>query len=215
MNWDRTYQADRLVWGEKPGELVNLACKYLGGVNASGKVIETLDLGCGYGRDTLFLVRNIRCRILGVDNSREAIAMARKRIGKAEHQVRFRCCDFRQMPSRKFDVIYASNLYQLLRKEDRKALQEVIRKALKGDGMLFLSTLSINDPEHFQKGEKVRDEENSFQDEKFLHFCTREELERDFGFLTIKELYEHEYYEPHFNGETHHHISWLLLGINQ
>ena len=81
--------------------------------------------------------------------------------------------------------------------------------------MLFLSALSTNDPEHFGKGEQVPDDENSFRDEKFLHFCTREELKRDFGFLTIKELYEHEYYEPHSNGETHHHISWLLLGINQ
>lgn len=153
MNWDGTYEADRLVWGEKPGELATLACKYLGGVNASYKVIKMLDLGCGYGRDAVFLARNIKCSILGIDNSKEAIDMARKRVGKAESNIRFRCCDFRQMTNRKFDVAFTSNLYQLLHKEDRKAFQEVIMKALKRDGMLFLSTLSTSDPEHFRKGE--------------------------------------------------------------
>ena len=28
----------------------------------------------------------------------------------------------------------------------------------------------------------------------------------------IKELYEHEYYEPRVTGETHHHVSWILIG---
>lgn len=215
MKWDNTYKTDKLVWGDKPSELAIFACKYLNEVSSPNKILEILDLGCGYGRDSVFLSRKIRCNVLGIDNSREAIAMARRRIGKAERQARFQCCDFRQMTNSQFDVIFASNLYQLLHIEDRKAFKEVIRKALKRDGMLFLSTLSTNDPEHFGKGESVPNDENSFRDQKFLHFCTSKELERDFGFLTIEELYEHEYYELRSSGETHHHISWLLLGIGQ
>jgi len=45
-----------------------------------------------------------------------------------------------------------------------------------------------------------------------LDFCTRNELGNEFNFLKIKELYEHEYYEPHSTGEVHHHISWILIG---
>ncbi len=41
--------------------------------------------------------------------------------------------------------------------------------------------------------------------------CTKEELEEDFQFLSIKELYEHRYDEPRAHGETHHHISWTLI----
>ena len=70
-------------------------------------------------------------------------------------------------------------------------------------------------PEHFGKGERIKTETNSFRDERLLHFCTRQEIERDFSFLNIKKLQKHEYIEPRSNGENHHHISWLLLGINQ
>ena len=49
-------------------------------------------------------------------------------------------------------------------------------------------------------------------DKVYLHFCTRNELGNEFYFLEIKELCEHEYYEPHFTGEVHHHISWIQIG---
>jgi hypothetical protein len=99
--------------------------------------------------------------------------------------------------------------------EERNALRNTIEKRLKPGGMLFLSMLSPSDPEHFGKGKRIENEDNSFQDERFLHFCTREELERDFSFLNIEELFEHEYYESRSNGEVHHHILWLLLGVNR
>ena len=141
--------------------------------------------------------------------------MARKVLAdELGSRVRFECYDFRQMSDGKFEIIFASNFYQLLKMEERNALRDVIKKKLKPDGMLFLSTFSTGDPEHFGKGKRIYNEDNSFYDERFLHFCKREELERDFSFLTIKELVEHQYCEPRSNGEVHHHISWLLFGIN-
>lgn len=215
MPWDDTYKEDRLVWGEKPSELAVLAAEYLNEVGSPDKHLEVLDVGCGYGRDALFLSRNVGCNVLGIDNSQEAIVLARKHIGKAESQVSFRCGDFRQMADSQFDVIFTSNLYQVLYAGDRKALRDVVGRTLRDGGVLFMNALSTNDPQQFGKGEPVPDDENSFRDDKFLHFCTRQELERDFAFLSIKKLYEHEYYEPHSGGETHHHISWLLVGIKR
>jgi cyclopropane fatty-acyl-phospholipid synthase-like methyltransferase len=130
-------------------------------------------------------------------------------------KVRFRCCNFEQVTGHKFEVVFASNLYQLLDIEDRSTFRGMINRNLKRNGMFFLSTLSISDPEQFGKGERIENESNSFRDEKFLHFCTREEIEKDFSFLSIKKLNEHEYYEPRSSGQTHHHISWILLGVNQ
>jgi len=103
----------------------------------------------------------------------------------------------------------------LLKKEERRALRNTIKKRLKPDGMIFLSMLSPRDPEHYGKGKPVENEVNSFYDQRYLHFCTREELEKDFSFLTIKELSEHEYFEPRSNNEVHHHIIWLLAGVNR
>ncbi|MFH1663142.1 MAG: class I SAM-dependent methyltransferase [Chloroflexota bacterium] len=179
------------------------------------KSMEILDLGCGYGRDAFYLAQSLKSNVLGIDNAREAIEMARKALaGDIKSRVKFQYCGFNQISGYEFDIVFASNLYQVLEIEERKALREVIKRSLKPNGMLFLSALSTRDPHHFGKGKRIENENNSFQDEKFLHFCTKEEIEKDFSFLNIKELIEHEYDEPRSNGEIHHHISWLLLGIN-
>lgn len=216
MTWDNIYRDNQHVWGDRPSALATFARHYLQGVKSSGKTIEILDLGCGYGRDATYLARNIDCHVLGIDNSSEAIEMARKALtADLESRVRFQCCDFKQMPEGKFEIVFASNFYHLLKMKERQAFRNTIKGSLKPSGMLFLSTLSPRDPEHFGKGKPVENEDNSFHDQRFLHFCTREELERDFSFLTINELSEHEYYEPRSNGEVHHHILWLLMGVNQ
>jgi cyclopropane fatty-acyl-phospholipid synthase-like methyltransferase len=215
MTWDNAYRTNQHIWGDKPSALAAFAHHYLQKIKYPGKTIEILDLGCGYGRDATYLARNINCRILGIDNSSEAIEMARKAVAAdLESRVTFQRCDFRKIPEGKFEMVFASNFYHLLKIEDRQALINTIKERLKPGGMLFLSMLSPNDPEHFGKGKRIENEDNSFHDKIFLHFCTREELERDFSFLTIKKLSEHEYYEPRSNGEVHHHIFWLLMGVN-
>jgi cyclopropane fatty-acyl-phospholipid synthase-like methyltransferase len=216
MTWDNTYRNQQHVWGDRPSALAAFACHYLQGIKSSGKAIEILDIGCGYGRDATYLARNVDCHILGIDNSSEAIDMAGKALAAdLEARVRFQCCDFAQINDGKFYIVFASNFYHLLKKEERQALRNTIKQRLKPGGLLFLSTLSPKDPEHFGKGQAVEAEPNSFHDQRFLHFCTREELEKDFSFLTVKELSEQEYYEPRSNGEVHHHILWLLLGVNR
>ncbi len=136
-----------------------------------------------------------------------------KKAALSRKDVRFQCCDFRELGKGSYDIVYISNLYHLLRRSQREELRIAVMKVIKPTGLLFLSTLSISDPEHYRKGVPVSDEPNSFVDKVFLHFCTRTELEHDFNFLNIRELYEHEYYEPRAAGETHHHISWILVGV--
>lgn len=106
-------------------------------------------------------------------------------------------------------IVFASNLYQILQRKQREELRKKVANLLKPQGLLFLNSLSTNDPEEYGKGEPCPDEQHSFINKKYLHFCTREDMEEDFQFLSIKELYEHEYDEPGAQGETHHHISWI------
>jgi len=173
-----------------------------------------LDIGCGYGRDVFYFSDNIRCRILGIDISRKAIEIASDTTFKTQKgdDVKFECCNFTELRDCKYDLVFISNLYQLLKKDERQELRKTIMRTLAPNGLLFLSTLSVRDPKHYGKGIPVSDESNSFQEKVYIHFCTREELIEDFAFLNVKELYEHEYYEPRANGEVHHHISWILIG---
>jgi len=135
MLWDTIYKGNNRIWGEEPSELAVFAVYYLKTLGLNDKNLSILDVGCGYGRDAVYFSKHLRCTVLGIDSSKEAIDMAKTACSKA------------------------SNI-----------------------------------------------------DKVYLHFCTRNELGNEFNFLKIKELYEHEYYEPHTTGEVHHRISWILIG---
>ena len=191
------------------------AVDYLRRHNLNDSVLSMLDIGSGYGRDAFYYADNLDGRIMAIDVSEEAIRLASDMAReKQAENVKFQRADFAELAEGRYDVVSASNLYQLLRKDERKSLREAVVRTLKPAGLSFLSTLSVNDPEHHGKGAPIPGEANSFsfQHKVYLHFCTEEELIEDFAFLNIKELYEHEYDEPRATGEVHHHISWILVG---
>lgn len=213
MSWNKVYKIHERVWGEGPSELAVVTVEYLRKCKSNKETLNILDIGCGYGRDAFYFLDNLRSRILGVDISERAIDIASNGVQEGQKEnVRFQICNFTKLKDGKYDIVFASNLYQLLKKDERKELRKTIMRTLKMNGLLFLSTLSVNDPEHHGKGTPAPSEPNSFQDEAYLHLVTQEELLKDFAFLNIRKLYEHEYYEPRSTGETHHHISWILIG---
>jgi cyclopropane fatty-acyl-phospholipid synthase-like methyltransferase len=214
VSWDRTYICEKKVWGDQPSKLAMFVYNFLAQSTQfrDKKDIFVLDLGCGYGRDAIFLANNLPCHVLGIDNSGKAIEMARESLSQEMvKRVELLCYDFSRVNDR-YDIILASSLYQILKPEDRDKLRETVKRCLKSDGLLFLSTLSIHDPQHFGQGTPIENDPNSFQQEKYIHFSTREELEKDFDFLNISALFEREYHEPRSSGVDHHHISWILIG---
>jgi len=215
MFWDHEYASNKRLWGEQPSELAVAAVAYLKKYRANDETIDLLDIGCGYGRDALYFLDNLACTILAIDMSEKAVSMAAgAALEKQKEGVDFRCCSFTELGEQRHDVVFLSNFYQILERDERTQLRQVVRRTLRTDGLLFMSTLSINDPEHRGKGSPIPDEPNSFRDKVYLHLCSGEELTEDFDFLRINALYEHEYDEPRATGETHHHISWILIGQN-
>lgn len=213
MEWNSEYKELGTIWGDKPSELAMAAVVFLKNNRLDGSGLNIIDIGCGYGRDALYLLNQLRCRVLGIDISEEAIALATETIPvHRRDSVEFRVLDFKDLGDGRFNAVYLSNLYQLLDREARSDLRSVLERLLEPGGLLFLSTLSISDLQHYGKGTPVPDEPNSFIDGKYLHLCTRDELLADFDFMEVKELYEREYDEPRANGEAHHHISWILMG---
>ncbi len=213
LPWNSTYNSDKKVWGDRPSELAVIAYNYLRESQGfrNRKDIFILDLGCGYARDAVFLAQNLPCHILGLDNSQAAIDMAKHSLkGDLEKRVELLCYDFTNV-SDKYDVIFLSNLYPLLKPEERAKLRETVKRCLKSDGVFFLSTFSVRDPQHFGKGTPVEGDSNSFMDVRYVHLSTRDELEKDFDFLTISALYEREFHEPR-STRDHDHVSWILMG---
>ena len=213
MFWDNEYERNQRVWGEGPGELAVAAVSYLQKCRSNDETLSILDIGCGYGRDAFYFLGNIKCKVMGIDISERAIDIASAAVLETQKEdVKFQCCGFSELSAGEYDIVFVSNFYQLLRGNEREELRKTIGKSLKRKGLLFLSTLSINDPQHHGKGAPVPGESNSFHDKVYIHLCTREELIGDFVFLNVRELYEHEYYEPRATDEIHHHISWMLIG---
>jgi SAM-dependent methyltransferase len=211
--WDNEYESNLRIWGDRPSELAIITVEYLKSHQFNDKYLSILDIGCGYGRDSLYLAKRLNCCVLGIDTSQKAIEIATNSLNdQFTKLVQFKCCNFTELSQDKYDIVHVSNLYQILHGDQRDALRKKINKILKPQGLLFLNNLSTNDPEEYGKGEPCPDEKHSFKGEKYLHFCNKDELESNFQFISIKELYEHEYYEPRTQGATHHHISWIFIG---
>lgn len=210
--WEEAYRADRKIWGDDPSPL-SLAMKQYAaeaGLQTAGKTL--LDLGCGYGRDSFFLASELGLRVTGVDSSKEAIDLAQSNsAGDARRKVEFRCARFQELPGEKYDFVFAANLFPILRRDERAGFCLRIKDLLAPNGLFFLSTHSIRDPELAGKGIVVPDDENSFMSKTIMHLSTREEFEREFSFLEFEKLSENEFLEPRADGTTHHHIIWILI----
>ena len=218
--WDGRYRAGGALWGEAPSELAALAIARLRELGPAATGLTLLDLGCGYGRDAVALWDALRLSIVGVDGAARAIEMARAALPPAA-TIEYRVADLADTgevghapgaPTGRFDVVYCSNVYQLLDPAGRIALRATVADRLVPGGLLFLSTLSYRDPQHAGRGEPIVGEPDSYLEHTYLHFCRRAELERDFGFLRLERLDEIAYLEPRPEGAPHDHVSWIVVG---
>lgn len=216
--WEEEFRKKGRIWGDEPGELAKIALDYMRAHSLCTGGHIFADLGCGYGRDSLFIAEKYPVLIYAIDSSATAIEEAR--ISATQRGLdpgMFHCGNFLtadDIPGA--SIVFSSNVYQILNPSDRSAFREQVRTVLERGGMVFLGTLSANDPEHFGKGLPVVGEPGSIIEQetgKYLHLCTREEIVRDFAFLTIVSLTELEYREPRAGGD-HHHKSWILIGNN-
>ncbi len=213
MNWNDEYAGNRKIWGDVPSELAIIMVDYLRQNTLDKSRLVVLDIGCGYGRDEIYLSKHLNCHIKAIDSSQEAISAAQNAVsGLKMENIDFAVCNFTELAPDKYDVVFVSNLYHSLKQHERAQLRGKLKNLLRAESMLFLNALSVNDPEEYGKGAAVENEVHSFQGKKYLHFYTGEDLRGDFDFLNVRELYEHKYEEPHYQGKTHHHVSWILIG---
>ena len=212
--WDGRYAAGGRLWGDGPSELARLVAARLGG--RVSKDVSILDLGCGYGRDSVYLARELGCHVLGADPSPAAVAEARRRRpGILPMDLEWEVAGAEALaaasPARTFDIVYASNIYQLLRPWDRLAFAAAVSLLARPGGLLYLSTLSPRDPQHYAVGRSVQGEERSWIEHVYLHFCTAEELRDDFPAFEVLDLEERAYEETNIRG-AHRHTSWFFEG---
>lgn len=194
----------------RPGELAIYAHNYLKYSEKFTGELYILDAGCGDGHDSFFLAENLDCHIIAVDISTEAISAAKASCPpELQKRIEFLCFDVNNLID-KYDIIFASQLYQVLNPGERARFRETVKRCLKKGGLLFLLTLSLNDP-YFsatarQSGNGQDGSENS------PHLSSRVELENDFDFLYISALFERSHNVQVGGGAVRRHTSWIMMG---
>jgi SAM-dependent methyltransferase len=214
--WDGAYRTGHKIWGGQPSEIARAVGGYFDRekIPTAGK--RMLEIGCGYGRDALYLADRWKVRALGIDPSAQAIEMAQASLTeKNRKKVDFHNTRFQDVTEGLFDLVYAANLYQVLSPEERNQFCLAVPAWLAPGGLLLLGGLSSRDPEHAGKGNEISASAVSGEEKFKLHLSTREELEAAFGFLDIRALFEHEFLEPRAEGRPHHHIAWILIGARK
>jgi cyclopropane fatty-acyl-phospholipid synthase-like methyltransferase len=203
-----------------PSELGLAAVDYLKDKGYSHQYRKILDIACGNGRDSFYFINNLDCEILGIDISSQAIDLAKNKTTlEARKNMKFECKSYSDLTDGEFDIIFSSGLYHFLKKNERELMRNKIVSLLKPCGLLFLSTLSVNDPFYYGSGKPVQNEPHTFiySDQTvagvYLHFSTKDELMDDFSYLDIKRLFEHEDYNPKIKGPVNY-IPWILVGEN-
>lgn len=103
MMWDMLYWLKRTPWdtGITPPELIDLVKRRF---PRGGRAV---DIGCGTGTNAVFLARH-GFEVLGIDVSRRAIALARRRAGEAGVS-----CDFRVGDVSRLDRLPDAGLFDL------------------------------------------------------------------------------------------------------
>jgi SAM-dependent methyltransferase len=219
LHWEQLYAAGERPWGEGPSELARLVVARLGSSPAAGRTrssVTLLDVGCGYGRDSRYLARELGCAVVGIDPSPAAITAARA-TRRRDLDVEFLTADpmsLAAVPEHagRYDVLFAGQVYHLLGPMGRREFAASLAALAPPGGLLFLSALSPRDPEHYAVGRPVSGEARSWVDKVYLHFCTAEELGTDFAAFDLLDLDERSYEEPRPGGRPHHHTSWFLEG---
>ncbi|MBO0809423.1 MAG: methyltransferase domain-containing protein, partial [Actinobacteria bacterium] len=110
----------------------NLAEWLAEGLISPGRVLE---LGCGNGRNAIFLAR-LGCDVTAVDFSERAIAWATGRARQAGVQPEFRCCSIfaAQVPAGSCDLVYDAGCFHHLPPHRRRDYVRLVDRALRPGG---------------------------------------------------------------------------------
>ncbi len=116
--WGREYvnTPDRFIFGTRPSALAREAGEL------TGRRAHVLDLGCGEGRDSVFLAEQGH-DVVGVDLSLDGLRKAARLADERGVQVPWVCAALPDLPVRgPFDLVYSCGSIHYVARDDRGAL---------------------------------------------------------------------------------------------
>jgi SAM-dependent methyltransferase len=199
--WDKKYSKCKDIWGTNPSTAAICVMDYMArNQHLPGRL---LDLGCGYGRDTVYFSEN-GFDVIGVDVSTRGIRMARTLFpGLHFARMNFQKQTF---PKHHFKYVYANFFFHLIpdRSERRNMIIDCYEILAPG-GLLF-STLSSKKDQDYANGTKVEKDIVKNKRDVLKVFYDQALIGNDFymfdSIQTIQFSEEHTHDTPHLH-ENH------------
>lgn len=148
--WNKQYKkATHLELSDEPAEDLMKFTRYL--LREHGKqylnvTTKALDLGCGNGRNLIYLSREFGVHGLGYDTSGQAIAQAKNAAAGLPLEFQIRSIA-ESVPLPDASVVIALDMMasHILKKAEREALREEILRVLKPSGWLFFKSFLLDE----------------------------------------------------------------------
>ncbi|MSU54920.1 MAG: class I SAM-dependent methyltransferase [Candidatus Taylorbacteria bacterium] len=203
--WNKEYRGgNHLALSENPSEDLIKFTRWL--ERESGKEYlniksSVLDLGCGNGRNLIYLSKNFGMRGLGFDISEEAILLAKKLSEdlSIEYQTRSIAGQI-NIPEKSQNFVLDMMTSHFLNESERKSLLTEISRVLKPGGWFFWKTFLRDEDEHAERllKESPAGESGSYIHPKIgvaEHVYTENEisklLDENFDILKITKSHSH------------------------
>lgn len=140
-DYEKVYQEDRHALGEPFKEFVSFFEGY------EKQNAQILDLGCGQGRDALFVAR-LGHHVVGVDISETGIRQLLEDAQAESLTIEGIVADLQQYkPEGEFDVIVIDRTLHMLDSESRLAVLGRVCENVRDDGVILIADEKSNLPE--------------------------------------------------------------------
>lgn len=206
--WDERYRTGGFEWGDKRTLVAELALDIM----EQRRFMKVLDVGCGYGRDCIYLARR-GFDVVGIDVSTEALKLAREWAESEGLNIGFISMDIIKngFKDRCFEAVIMFNTFHFMLEKVRERTVSEIYRILRDGGVLVQAMFSRKE-KGFGQGPEV--EENTFECKpgRPVHFFSEEEIRNAFAGFTIERLDEVAIHEVHQDGNEHFHREWFMVG---
>ncbi|MDD5340832.1 MAG: signal peptidase II [Patescibacteria group bacterium] len=182
------YRLNKCLWGNVPNEYVVKIPGYI----KKGRV---LDVGCGEGRNAIFLAEE-GFEVTGIDISEEAIVRLQNSAHERNLQIKTFTVDANNFEfNENYDVIISTAVLHLIKREDLSKLILKIQSHTAINGINLISVFTTKD--------------YAFKKNRQLHFFEPEELKNFYKGWRILEY--KNYIKQDYHGKPHKHDIIILV----
>ena len=208
--WNMKYSDRNYEWGPDPSAPGRLAV----GIARKYGYANILDIGCGYGRNALYIASN-GMDVTGIDYSKAGIDMANETADRLGINAKFILADVLEYPFERecYDIAIMSYTRHLLPSHDRLKLIDKIEHLLRHGGRVIDMVPSVRD-ENYGMGRRLEKGTYLLRGKK-VHYSSHEEAQRDYTGFVLENLNETEIEEKHSDGRVHNHWTWIVIALKE